>query len=173
MYVAHRGPNSLLIGELTTTLVKKGSDVPTEKRVSVYDTIAFRDAVPLGAYPSRIEIGEVIDLKGVPRRRVFALAFDAGLAFSYDPEARRVDAVIKTGRGPQALALDTGSACGDEKERCDREQGSAGRDTYSLMYIAHFTDSYLGVVDLDMRKANTFGTMILTVGTPVPPRESQ
>ena len=28
-------------------------------------------------------------------------------------------------------------------------------------------------VVLDMRKANTFGTMILTVGTPVPPRESQ
>ncbi|WP_437900270.1 hypothetical protein [Sorangium sp. So ce124] len=173
VYVAHRGPNSLLIGELTTTLVKKGSDVGTEGRASVYDTIAFSDAAPLGAYPSRIEIGEVIDPEGVPRRRVFALAFDAGLAFSYDPEARRVDAVIKTGRGPQALAFDTGSACGDEKERCDREQGGAGRDTYSLMYIAHFTDSYLGVVDLDMRKASTFGTMILTVGTPVPPRESQ
>ncbi|MDC0681303.1 hypothetical protein [Sorangium atrum] len=173
VYVAHRGPNSLLIGELTTTLVKKGSVVDAEGQASAYDTIAFHDAAPLGAYPSRIEIGEVIDLEGVPRRRVFALAFDAGLAFSYDPAARRVDAVIKTGRGPQALAFDTGSACGDEKERCDREQGSAGRDTYSLMYIAHFTDSYLGVVDLDMRKASTFGTMILTVGTPVPPRESQ
>jgi hypothetical protein len=175
VYVAHRGPNSLLIGDLTTTLVKKGSDVPTEKRASVFDTIAFHDAAVLGAYPSRIEIGEVIDLEGVPRRRVFALAFDSGLAFSYDPEARRVDAVIKTGRGPQALAFDTGSTRSDddEKKRCEREQGSAGCDPYSLMYIAHFTDSYLGVVDLDMRKASTFGSMILTVGTPVPPRESQ
>lgn len=172
VYVAHRVPNSLLIGELTTTLIKKDSDVPTEKRASVFDTIAFRDAVPLGAYPSRIEIGEVIDVDKAPHRRVFALAFDVGLAFSYDPEARRVDAVIKTGRGPQALAFDTGSTCGDEK-RCECEQGSAGCDPYSLMYIAHFTDSYLGVVDLDMGKANTFGTMILTVGTPVPPRESQ
>ncbi|WP_437746614.1 hypothetical protein WMF39_17330 [Sorangium sp. So ce1504] len=173
VYVAHRGPNSLLIGELTTTLVKKDSDVPAAKRASVFDTIAFHDAAVLGAYPSRIEIGEVIDLEGVPRRRVFALAFDTGLAFSYDPEARRLDPPIKTGRGPQALAFDTGSTCGDEKERCECEQGSAGCEPYSLMYIAHFTDSYLGVVNLDMRKTNTFGTMILTVGTPVPPRESQ
>ncbi|WP_437537175.1 hypothetical protein WME79_17790 [Sorangium sp. So ce726] len=172
VYVAHRVPNSLLIGQLTTTLIKKDSVVPTEKRASVYDTIAFRDAVPLAAYPSRIEIGAVIGADNAPHRRVFALAFDAGLAFSYDPQARRVDAVIKTGRGPQALAFDTGSTCGDEK-RCDCEQGSAGCEPYSLMYIAHFTDSYLGVVDLDMRKANTFGSMILTVGTPVPPRESQ
>ncbi|WP_437553018.1 hypothetical protein WME97_17225 [Sorangium sp. So ce367] len=175
VYVAHRGPNSLLIGELTTTLVKKDSDVPAAKRASVFYSIGFHDAAVLGAYPSRIEIGEVIDLEGVPRRRVFALAFDSGLAFSYDPEARRVDAVIKTGRGPQALAFDTGSTRSDDadKKRCEREQGSAGCDPYSLMYIAHFTDSYLGVVNLDMRKTNTFGTMILTVGTPVPPRESQ
>ncbi|WP_437986548.1 hypothetical protein [Sorangium sp. So ce117] len=175
VYVAHRGPNSLLIGELTTTLVKKDSDVPAAKRASVFYSIAFHDAAPLGAYPSRIEVGEVIDLEGARRRRVFALAFDSGLAFSYDPEARRVDAVIKTGRGPQALAFDTGSTRSDDadKKRCETEQGSADCEPYSLMYIAHFTDSYLGVVDLDMRKANTFGTMILTVGTPVPPRESQ
>ncbi|WP_438036396.1 hypothetical protein [Sorangium sp. So ce204] len=173
VYVAHRGPNSLLIGELTTTLVKRDPDVPAAKRASVFYSIAFHDAALLGAYPSRIEVGEVIDLEGARRRRIFALAFDSGLAFSYDPEARRLDPPIKTGRGPQALAFDTGSACGDEKERCECVQGSAGCEPYSLMYIAHFTDSYLGVVNLDMRKTNTFGTMILTVGTPVPPRESQ
>ncbi|WP_437593404.1 hypothetical protein [Sorangium sp. So ce1000] len=174
VYVAHRFPNSLLIGELTTTLIQKEDPAgPTAGRVAVYDTIAIGDAAVLGAYPSRVEIGEVIDLQGVRRRRVFALAFDSGLAFSYDPEARRIDTVVTTGRGPQALTFDTGQTCGAEKVRCVCAPGSADCDTYSLMYIAHFTDSYLGVVDLDMRNANTFGTMILTVGTPVPPRESQ
>ncbi|WP_437282039.1 hypothetical protein WME90_16200 [Sorangium sp. So ce375] len=171
VYVAHRVPNALLIGELKTTLIKK--EAPSGKRVSVFDAIAIHGAVTLDAYPSRVEIGQVIDLEGVPRRRVFALAFDAGRAFSYDPAARRLDDVITTGRGPQALAFDTGTTCGPEKARCVCEAGSADCEPYSLMYIAHFTDSYLGVVDLDMRKANTLNTMILTVGTPVPPRESQ
>lgn len=181
VFVAHRFPNSLLIGEAITTLVENKAADPTkpERWVAAYETLEIRDAAPLAAYPSRVEVGEVIGVDNERHRRIFAIAFDSGRVFSYDPEARRVDAVISTGRGPQALAFDTGNnTCGDEKERCDCAPGSApgsdGCEPYSLMYIAHFTDSYLGVVDLDMRKAkNTFGSMILTVGTPVPPRESQ
>jgi hypothetical protein len=41
------------------------------------------------------------------------------------------------------------------------------------MYVGHFTDSYIGVVDLDMRRPQTFGSMFLTVGKPLPPRESK
>ena len=60
-----------------------------------------------------------------------------------------------TGRGPQPIAFDTG-------------------DDYSYMYVGHFTDSNLGVVDLDMRHiATTFATMFATIGSPVPPIESQ
>lgn len=173
-FVAHRHPNSLLIGELTTTLVESGSGQPGRRWSAAYETLAIRDVAPLAAYPSRVAVGDVIGPDGARRRRVFALAFDSGRAFSYDPEARRIDAVIRTGRGPQALAFDTGTTCGPEKERCDCTPGEDdGCEPYSLMYIAHFTDSYIGVVDLDMRKANTFGSMILTVGKPVPPRESQ
>ncbi|WP_437290904.1 hypothetical protein [Sorangium sp. So ce406] len=173
VFVAHRYPNSLLIGELTTTLVEREPTESEGRWAAAYETLAIRDAAPLAAYPSRVEVGHVIGADGARHRRVFALAFDSGLAFSYDPEARRIDGVIRTGRGPQALAFDTGHACGDEKERCDCSSGDDACEPYSLMYIAHFTDSYLGVVDLDMRKANTFGSMILTVGKPVPPRESQ
>ncbi|WP_438029634.1 hypothetical protein [Sorangium sp. So ce233] len=173
VFVAHRYPNSLLIGELTTTLIERESAEPEDRWAAAYETLAIRDAAPLAAYPSRVEVGDVIGADGARHRRVFALAFDSGLAFSYDPEARRIDAVIRTGRGPQALAFDTGHTCGAEKERCDCSPGDDACEPYSLMYIAHFTDSYLGVVDLDMRKANTFGSMILTVGKPVPPRESQ
>ncbi|WP_437580517.1 hypothetical protein [Sorangium sp. So ce887] len=180
VFVAHRFPNSLLIGEVITTLVENEAADPAKpgsKWAAAYETLAIRDTAPLAAYPSRVEVGEVIGLDNERHRRIFAIAFDSGRVFSYDPEARRVDAVISTGRGPQALAFDTGNnTCGDEKERCDCAPGSApgsdGCEPYSFMYIAHFTDSYLGVVDLDMRK-NTFGSMILTVGTPVPPRESQ
>ncbi|KYF72545.1 hypothetical protein [Sorangium cellulosum] len=173
VFVAHRYPNSLIIGELTTTLIERESINPEDRWAAAYETLAIRDAAPLAAYPSRVEVGDVIGADGARHRRVFALAFDSGLAFSYDPEARRIDAVIRTGRGPQALAFDTGHTCGAEKERCDCSPGDDACEPYSLMYIAHFTDSYLGVVDLDMRKANTFGSMILTVGKPVPPRESQ
>ncbi|WP_437602934.1 hypothetical protein WMF28_15000 [Sorangium sp. So ce590] len=175
VFVAHRFPNSLLIGEVTTTLVENDAADPAKPETTwaaAYETLSIRDAVSLAAYPSRVEVGEVIGADSERHRRIFAIAFDSGRVFSYDPEARGFDPVISTGRGPQALAFDTGHTCGDEKERCDCAPGSDGCEPYSLMYIAHFTDSYLGVVDLDMRK-NTSGTMILTVGTPVPPRESQ
>jgi hypothetical protein len=35
--------------------------------------------------------------------------------------------------------------------------------------VAHFTDSYVGVIDLDARHSS-FGTLILTLGTPTAPR---
>ncbi|WP_437491646.1 hypothetical protein WME75_16015 [Sorangium sp. So ce1014] len=175
VFVAHRFPNSLLIGEVSTTLVENDAADPARPETTwaaAYERLEIRDAVPLAAYPSRVEVGEVIGEDNERHRRIFAIAFDSSRVFSYDPEAREFDPVISTGRGPQALAFDTGHTCGDEKERCDCAPGSDGCEPYSFMYIAHFTDSYLGVVDLDMRK-NTSGTMILTVGTPVPPRESQ
>ena len=40
------------------------------------------------------------------------------------------------------------------------------------MLVGHFTDSYLGVVDLDQRRS-TFGQMIANIGVPVPPPESK
>jgi hypothetical protein len=167
MYIAHRTPSSLLIGEVRTTLVERdqedsGASDPANRWASAYDTLTIRDAVPLATGASRVEIGDIVGRDGALHTRVFAVAFDSGLAFSYDPETRRIDGVIRTGRGPHAIAFDTGT-----------REGTAGPEPYSFMYIAHFTDSYIGVVDLDARKPSTFGSMILTLGKPVPPRESQ
>jgi hypothetical protein len=67
---------------------------------------------------------------------------------------------IKTGRGPFGLAFDVDPASG------------AG-DAKSLLYVGHFTDSYLGVVDLDTRHELSYGSMLLTVGPPQAPREEQ
>jgi hypothetical protein len=70
-----------------------------------------------------------------------------------------VDLIIKTGRGPHAIAFDTG------------DDGSG--NLHSYLYVGHFTDSYLGVVDLDMRHPETFGIMFASIGTPTEPRESK
>jgi hypothetical protein len=120
------------------------------------------DSVPLAQGASKLAVGNVIDPAGNLARRVFASAFDSRLVFSYDPAARRVDTIIKTGRGPHALAFDD-----------DREKAESTTAKNAFLFIGHFTDSYLGVVDLDMRRPETFGTIFASVGTPTPPRDSK
>jgi hypothetical protein len=152
-YVANRAPASLLVGQIRTELVELDGQ-PT----GAFELIEIHDTVALSYGPSRVSLGHVIGEDGAPHLRVFAVAFDTRFIFSYDPEARRIDAVIRTGRGPHAIAFDTGE---------DPERGP-----YSFMYVGHFTDSYIGVVDLDMRKPSTFGSMFISLGQPTPPRES-
>lgn len=116
------------------------------------DQITIYDSVPLSFGPSRVQVGQIIDEQGLPQRRVFVSCFDSRYVFIYDPVANRIDGEIRTGRGPHGLAFDP---------------------TAPLLYIAHFTDSYIGIVDLDQRHAETYGTIVLTLGTPQPPRESK
>lgn len=153
LFIANRSPPSLVVGKVMTELVEKDGQV-----TGAYERIDIQDTVPLAFGPSRVALGHILDKNGNRSLRVFTIAFDSRLVFGYDPAARSMDMVIHTGRGPHAMTFDTG---GD------------GSSAYSFMYIAHFTDSYLGVVDLDMRKPQSFGSMLLTVGTPVPPRESK
>lgn len=151
-FVANRTPASLLVGEVTTEVAE--SDLGGEGRpTGVFDRLRIYDAVPLAFGASRVELGTVLDADGRRRARVFAVAFDTRQVFVYDPEARRIEAIIRTGRGPHGLAFDAG-------------------EDHALLYVGHFTDSYLGVVDLDARKA-TYGTMIATLGQPTPPKELQ
>jgi hypothetical protein len=48
-----------------------------------------------------------------------------------------------------------------------------GEDPHAFLYVGHFTDSYLGVVDLDMSHPETFGTLFASIGIPIPPLESR
>jgi hypothetical protein len=170
-FVANRAPASLLIGVARTQLVEVGASVPEEedekscgsmRLTSAYEVLELEDTVPLTYGASRVAIGHVIvegeDGQPKPKLRVFAVAFDSRFIFSYDPEARRIDAIIRTGRGPHALAFDT--------------KVEPGGESHSFLYVAHFTDSYIGVVDLDTRKP-TFGSMLLTLGQPESPQESR
>jgi hypothetical protein len=78
--------------------------------------------------------------------------------------ANAVIAVIDTGRGPNAIAFDTTCSAAPN--------APCGTDDMAFLYVGHFTDSYLGVVDLDMRQS-TFGTMFASLGSPLLPVESQ
>ena len=110
--------------------------------------------LPIGA--ARLSLGNVVDANGEPALRVFAASFDTRLVLVYDPDARQVEATIRTGRGPQAIAFDDGVANGER---------------YALMIVAHFTDSYLGVVTLDARRPRTYGAIVSNVGLPTAPKE--
>lgn len=116
------------------------------------ETLTFFDSFPLSTGPSRIVIGRIHDRRDPPgqfRKRVFVVCFDARTVIVYDPAERRVDGVIRTGRGPHAFVMDP---------------------IYPIAYLGHFTDSYIGLVDLDQSHGTTFGTIVTTIGIPVAPQ---
>jgi hypothetical protein len=139
-YIANRAPASLLIGQVILLDPKLGTE-----QVHVYDS------VPLAQGPSRVVIGRIKRIKnGVPvfEKRVFVICFDARVIFVYDPAQRRIDGTIRTGRGPHTLVMDP---------------------VEPIAYVGHFTDSYVGVVDLDESHAGTFETMVASIGVPQAP----
>jgi hypothetical protein len=115
------------------------------------ESIALYDAVPLPAGPSRVLAGKISDRQGVVRPRIFTICFDSREIIVYDPVERRVDGQIRTGRGPHALVMDP---------------------MKPLAYVSHFTDSYIGLIDLDQSHDGTFESIVATIGVPTPPRES-
>lgn len=154
VFVANRSPASLLHGLLETTLIEQDGVI-----TGITDTVRLSDMVPLSAGPSRVAVGHALDSDGRSVPRVFAVSFDSRYVVIYDPKLRRIEAAIRTGRGPHALAFDVAEA-------------TATDPGHAYLYVAHFTDSYIGVVDLDARHARTYGSMFAAVGTPTPPKES-
>lgn len=115
------------------------------------DVPNFSDAAPVRGGPNRVVVASVRDEAGRASQRVFLLSFDAQLLYVYDPERREFEAHVATGQGPQAVVVDEARA---------------------LAYVAHFTNSYVGVVDLDKRHS-TYGRMLLTVGEPRSPQSAK
>jgi len=143
VFVANRAPPALLIGDVTTPSPTGSSDA-----------ILFYDSVPLAPGPSRVVVGRIRS-RFAPydyEPRVFVVCFDARAIFVYDPIRRRLDGEIRTGRGPHALVMDPVEA---------------------IAYVGHFTDSYIGVIDLDQSHPSTFESIVATIGVPQPPRESK
>jgi hypothetical protein len=145
VYVGDRTPNSLLVGATQPNASVTSSD----------DMPRFYDSIPMPIGVSRVVVGNIIDLDGQARRRIFAISFDQRRVSIYDPEARVVEKWIETGRGPHALVIDQDPA-----------------RSFSWGYLGHFTDSYLAVVDLDRRHAH-YGQIVLTLSAATPPRTSK
>jgi len=112
----------------------------------------FFDTVPLTTGPSHVVTGQIPGPSGDLETRVFVVCFDSRRVFVYDPLRGRMEAEIFTGRGPHAVAVDT--------ER-------------KVLYVGHFTDSYVGVYSLDLAFPETYGTLLATLGTPKAPRASK
>lgn len=147
VYVANRSPASLLVGRTR----------PVQNALETSDVPEFYDTIPLTLGPSRVVTGEVTvgtraDGSRELERRVFAVCFDSERVFVYDPVRRRLETEIATGRGPHAIAVDA---------------------AHGLLYVAHFTDSYIGVVSIDRRHPMTYGKTLGSIGRPTPPRTSK
>lgn len=143
VFVAHRTPASLLVAETRVNASATASDDLPKFHLSV--------GMPLG--PSRVVIGEVIDQQGQRAERVFLISFDQRKIAIVDPEFPDYPDFVETGRGPHSLLVDVGP-------------------DYAYGYVAHFTDSYIGVIDLDQRSP-TYAQIVLTVGRPIAPRSSK
>jgi hypothetical protein len=145
-YVANRTPASLLFGRSQTNQSPTSSDdVPI---------IEGSDPMPFG--PSRVIVGQVIDRKGELQTRVFLICFDSRVIVPFNPASGESEEAFFTGRGPHAFHVDV----------------VPGPDGHAFGYVGHFTDSYIGVIDLDQRHS-TYGQIILTVGVPTAPRASK
>ncbi|HYQ00214.1 MAG TPA: hypothetical protein VER96_16170 [Polyangiaceae bacterium] len=151
VFAASRAPASMLVGALNTDLnyASGTSELP-----------GFMDSLPLSFGPSRVITG-MVRVQGTKyhddgdydlESRVFIVCFDSRRIFVYDPKKHLIEAIVSTGRGPHALAVD----------------GERG-----LAYLAHFTDSYLGVISLDQRFPQTYAAIIASIGAPKAPRSSK
>ncbi len=161
IYITARAPATLLIGRVHTLLSRSKltvAGVTADRITAVLHTVDVHESIPLDFGASHVRVGQVVGKDGTLVDRVFALAFDAREIFIIDPLTDTVEAVMKAGRGPQDVAIDSGV-----------EDGQA----YSFMYVAHFTDSYLGVADLDLRRPLSYAQLVANVGTPTPPAESR
>lgn len=152
VYVANRTPATLLRGRTR----EHGSELP-----------AFFDTLVLSQGPSRVISGEVLarcsatqapdDPCRRKEKRLFVLCFDSRKVYVVEPRSARVESVFQTGRGPHSFASDV---------------RLSASDTHAYGYLAHFTDSYLGVIDLD-QGSPTYGAFLATIGEPLAPRASK
>lgn len=154
VYIASRSPASLLVGKLHVEVNEDEDGNVT----SLDEVISMDETVPVPLGPALVSVGKVIGVTGELETRIFVVCFDSRFVVVYDPTLRRVETTIRTGRGPFSVAFDTGT--------------DADGNLESLLYITHFTDSYLSVADLDSRRIS-YATPILNIGPPVVPREEQ
>jgi len=153
LYASSRSPSSLLIGRT----------IPNTQLTPNFDIPFFNNAFPLPTGPSRIQVAKIINPDGILETRVFIVSFDSRSVAIYDPVRQEVESYVITGRGPQALTFDVQAP----------SSPSMVNEGHAYAFIGHFTDSYIGVIELDRRRGRSYGNIILSLGSATPPRTSK
>jgi len=130
VFLTNRTPAALVVGEID----------PVTRKLSFHENFAL----PIG--PSRITRAS-IDVGGVSKTLILAASFDARSIVIFDPDSRRISNVIRTFRGPYAMAIDS---------------------PRKLAYIANFTDSSIQVLELE--PAAAVHRITFSVGPPAGPK---
>ncbi|HEY1955894.1 MAG TPA: hypothetical protein VGH28_09775 [Polyangiaceae bacterium] len=167
VFVASRGPASLIIGKVGQSPTVGGSwDA---------DYATFDKTVVLDAGPSALHLAPIIDSHGNFAMRVFIVCFDSSEILDYDPDNDRIEARIHVGLGPFALTFDPfdfDAAARGDPAPAPAADADINLRPYRFAYVGSFTDSYMQVLDLDLSRPDTWGTIVYTVGVPTPPKGS-
>ncbi|MDX2051078.1 MAG: hypothetical protein SFV15_01720 [Polyangiaceae bacterium] len=145
-------PTAVFVANRTPASLLLGEVAPPANGSPGLELPTFKQTIPLTFGPSRVVLGKILNEAGELESRVFVLCFDSRLIFVYDPVRGRIETEIRTGRGPHSLVVD--------EER-------------NVAYVAHFTDSYLGVIDLNRAHTGDYAKIVLSVGRPSAPRASK
>lgn len=166
VFVASRGPSSLIIGEVGEPITQGGSYAP--------DFAIFNKTFPLPPGPSAVKIAPVVDQHGNLALRVFVVCFDSNELIVYDPDQGLVEATIHVGVGPFALAFDPFDYKAAALGQPVATDPNDNIKKYRFAYVASFTQSYMQVIDLDDSTPDktTWATVVYTVGVPTSPKGS-
>jgi hypothetical protein len=175
VFIASRGPPSLIIGEVGEPVTPGGT----------YDAdlAIFTGTLVLPTGTSAVHLAPVIDNSGNLALRVFIVCFDSNEVIDYDPDQNIIEAIIPVGLGPFAITFDPfdyNAAALGAHVGIDPRDADLGLKTYRFGYVASFTQSYVQVIDLDNTTPNgaqtigseTFGTVVYTLGVPTSPKGS-
>lgn len=141
------------------------------------DYVAFDSSVTLPTGPSALKLAPIVDAHGNYALRVFIVCFDSNEIIDFDPDQNQIEAVFHVGLGPFALTVDPfdfeAAARGDAAPAPSVDADIALRP-YRFAYVASFTDSFMQLIDLDDSRPDktTWGTVVYTVGQPIPPKGS-
>jgi len=172
VFVASRGPASLLVGQIGQPSGIDGSYNA--------DLASFTNAIPLPNGPSAVHVAPIIDQNGNYALRVFVVCFDSSQIVVYDPDGDPQGVALQyipVGLGPFALTFDpfdpTQAALGAHVDIDPRDQDIALKK-YRFAYVGSFSQSYMQLIDLDNSTADksTWSTVVYTVGVPTPPKGS-
>ena len=189
VFIANRSPASLIVGQIGGFEHDGGGTYDP-------DLLQIYGNYPLTAGPSNVYLAPIVDAGGHYALRVFIVCFDAQVIEVWDPDGQRIENVIRTGRGPYAMAFDPFDKDAvathalvavrrpldvhPRSARRDRSTGNAALKTYRFAYVASFTDSFVQILDLDqsfhddrLGGQSTFETIVYTLGVPAQPKGSQ